>query len=75
MATQINATFENGVFVPSEPIELGERQKVRLTVEAVEKANIPSGDIIQFHRARRIQIDAELSRAIASSPDSLPEEL
>ena len=37
MAKTIEATYENGVFKPKEPIELEDKSEVRLTVESKPK--------------------------------------
>lgn len=33
MAIVVDATYENGVLRPAEPLPLGEREKVRITIE------------------------------------------
>jgi predicted DNA-binding antitoxin AbrB/MazE fold protein len=74
----IDATCENGVFVPAQRPELAEHERVRLTIEPAPTAPAPAGTpdpgIVSKYRTRRTSIDAALSREIASSPDFLPEE-
>jgi predicted DNA-binding antitoxin AbrB/MazE fold protein len=38
--SQIEAIYRRGVFVPLEPVNLPEEQRVRLSVEPAEKENI-----------------------------------
>jgi predicted DNA-binding antitoxin AbrB/MazE fold protein len=72
MAITIEATYENGVLVPIQRLELAEHERVRLTVE---RPLAPTAlEIVQSWRANRIQIDPDDARAIASSPEFLPEE-
>jgi len=71
MALTIEATFENGVFVPVQRPALGEKERVRLTVEPINGAE-PGGGALAPRR--RIVIDPELAREIASSPVFHPDE-
>jgi predicted DNA-binding antitoxin AbrB/MazE fold protein len=63
----IEATYENGVFVPVQPIDLVNHERVRLTVER------PTGpaavEAVRWWRDRRIQIDPQLAQEIARSPE------
>ena len=71
MALSIEATFENGVFVPKTRPALTDHEKVRLLVEPLPST---AEEVIERTRHHRIQIDPELAREIASSPEFLPEE-
>ncbi len=72
MAITIEATYENGVLVPIQRLELAEHERVRLTVE---RPPAPTAlEIVRSWRGNRIQIDPDDARAIASSPEFLPEE-
>ena len=74
MAMTIEATYENGVFVPAEKPALAEHERVRLVVEPLPAAAKPDGRPDPFRDHKRIQIDPQLAREIASSPEFLPEE-
>ena len=68
MAVTIEATYENGVFVPARRPALADRQRVRLTIEPVI-ATTGAGPPPSVGPARgRIRIDLALAREIASSP-------
>lgn len=73
MSFTIEATFENGVLVPVQPLDLADHERVRLTVEPIA---VPSSalEIIQSRRGRRIQGDPQLAHEIARSPEFLLEE-
>lgn len=77
MAMTVEATFQNGVFVPVERPLLAEHQRVRLTVEPEDRPPAPAQvdpQAVERHRRQRIRIDPEQSREIASSAEFLPEE-
>jgi predicted DNA-binding antitoxin AbrB/MazE fold protein len=38
--TQIDAIYQNGVFKPLQDVELSENQRVRLSVQPIEAANV-----------------------------------
>ena len=71
MALTVEATFENGVFVPVQRPALGENERVRLTVERINGAETGGGALAA---CRRIVIDPELAREIGSSPAFHPDE-
>jgi predicted DNA-binding antitoxin AbrB/MazE fold protein len=72
MTITIEATYENGVLVPVEPLELADHERVRLTVE---RSPGPSAvEAVRRRRGHRIQVDPQLAREIALSPEFLPEE-
>jgi predicted DNA-binding antitoxin AbrB/MazE fold protein len=68
MALTVEATFENGVFVPVQRLALQEHQRVRLTIEPMA-GNSAGLEDIRRRRGRRICLDAELAHQIASSPE------
>jgi hypothetical protein len=77
MALTIEATFRNGVFVPAERPALTEDARVRLVIEPVTSGPVhvtPGGRADPFRDHHRIEIDPELAREIATSPEFLPEE-
>lgn len=40
MVTQIDAIYQNGVFKPLQDVSLAENQRVRLSVDALDVANV-----------------------------------
>ncbi|MEA2669273.1 MAG: hypothetical protein QOJ33_2207 [Chloroflexota bacterium] len=40
MSQTITATYENGVLVPSQPLDLAANSKVRLTVETLQEGSL-----------------------------------
>jgi predicted DNA-binding antitoxin AbrB/MazE fold protein len=72
MTLTIEATYQNGVFVPDQRLELADHERVRLTVE--RPAGPTALDIVRSVRGNRIQIDPDRAREIALSPEFLPEE-
>lgn len=72
MAITIEATYENGVFVPVQTVDLADNERVRLTIEPPV---VPDPvEVVRSWRGNRIQIDPDDAREIASSPEFLPEE-
>jgi predicted DNA-binding antitoxin AbrB/MazE fold protein len=72
MAITIEATYENGVLVPVQQLDLVEHERVRLTVE---RPTAPTAlEIVRSRRGNRIQIDPHDARAIALEAEFLPEE-
>ncbi|HUE74512.1 MAG TPA: antitoxin family protein [Pirellulaceae bacterium] len=43
MTITVDATYENGVLVPAQPLALSEHEKVRVTVEQQQGASLRSG--------------------------------
>jgi predicted DNA-binding antitoxin AbrB/MazE fold protein len=74
MSLTIEATYENGVFVPAERPPLAERARVRLTIDSTPPPAAQAVNPVEFRRRHRIKLDAKLSQEIASSPEFLPEE-
>ncbi len=72
MTITIEATYENGVLVPVQSPDLADHERVRLTVDAPPGLLPwrPSGG----RRGHRIQIDPQLAKEIAESPEFLIEE-
>jgi hypothetical protein len=64
----VEATFENGAFVPVERPALQERERVRLTIEPMA-VNSSGLEEIRRRRGRRIRLDAQLAHQIATSPE------
>jgi predicted DNA-binding antitoxin AbrB/MazE fold protein len=73
MSLTIEATYENGVFVPVQPLDLADHERVRLTVEPIAVSS-SALETIRRRRGNRIQIDPQLAQEIALSPEFLPEE-
>lgn len=72
MVLTIEATYENGVFVPARRPDLADHERVRLTVELATK---PSPvESVRRWRGNRIQIDPHLAGEIALSPEFHPDE-
>lgn len=67
MTLSIEATFENGVFVPSTRPSLAEHQRVGQIVETQPSPQIDPLDVLRRRRERRIQSDPNLAREIALS--------
>lgn len=72
MAITIEATYENGVFIPVQPVHLADHERVGLTIDL--PANSSAVEMVKHRRKNRIRIDPDDARAIASSPEFLPEE-
>lgn len=72
MTITIEATYENGVLIPDQRLDLADHERVRLTVE--RPATPTALEIVRRRRGNRIRIDPDDARAIASSPEFLPEE-
>ena len=73
MTLKVEATFENGVFVPAQRPALADHQRVRLTIETEARSSI-GADAVRRRRGRRIRLDATLAKDIASSPEFRPDE-
>lgn len=67
MALTIEATYENGVFVPVQPVDLVNHERVRLTVE--RRTGPAAVEAVRWWRDHRIQIDPQLAQEIARSPE------
>ena len=64
MAIVAEATYENGVLRPAQPLPLGEHEKVRVTIE-------PEGSWVdRTYGLLRWTGDAETLRRIAQDPES-----
>jgi predicted DNA-binding antitoxin AbrB/MazE fold protein len=72
MTLTVEATYENGVFVPAQKPTLADHQRVRLTVESVGSA--PAGvEPARRRRDRRIVLESNLAQEIAESPEFNPD--
>ena len=70
MALKVDATFQNGVFVPAARLDLTDREPVRLTIETTAKLANPGG----FRRGDRpahaqSRTDCDLAVALDFHPD------
>lgn len=72
MAITIEATYENGVFVPVQRVDLADHERVRITVEV--PASPSAVEIVRRWRGNRLRIDPDDARAIASSMEFHPDE-
>jgi predicted DNA-binding antitoxin AbrB/MazE fold protein len=72
MTLKIEATYENGVFVPAQKPSLADHQRVHLTVESVTPApaKTETGRRLQ---GRRIILDSHLAQEIAESAEFHPD--
>ena len=73
MVRAVEATYENGVFVPATPPGLEEHARVRLVIEPVPDAD-GARKQIAHRRGQRIRLDPEVARYIAQSSEVTPEE-
>ena len=67
MTFTIEARYENGVFVPVQPVNLVNHERVRLTVE--RPTGLSPLEIVRRRRDHRIQGDPQLAQEIARSPE------
>lgn len=74
MGLVIEAVFENGVFVPTQPPGLAEHDRVRLLVEPIGEGRPSRQEIVRRRLGNKLKIDSQLGDEIARSPDFLPEE-
>lgn len=68
MVRSIEATYENGVFVPSASPGLPDHTRVRLTVEPIAPTAAQRQQIA-LRRGQRIRLDPELAEHIALAPE------
>ena len=70
MSNIVTATFENGVLVPDDPLELPAQSRVRLTVEPLEEA--ADEDVLTWDDLEQLWDTASVdSRGIRPSRDQL----
>jgi predicted DNA-binding antitoxin AbrB/MazE fold protein len=69
MTQTIEATYENGVFVPVHPPALADHDRVRLTVEPICAADASALDIVKRGRTERLIVDPSIAADIALSPE------
>jgi len=62
MSIVVEATYEDGVLRPLQRVDIREHDRVRLTVEPVDRIGTEEP-------RRRIRIDPEIGRAIAEDPE------
>ena len=73
---EINARFENGVFVPEQKVQFEEHQRVTLRISP-QTQQPENGDprpasgveLIEWRSRHMIQIDPEIARDIAENPE------
>jgi predicted DNA-binding antitoxin AbrB/MazE fold protein len=63
MAIVVEATYENGVLKPAEPLPLGEHEKVRVTVEPAQRWAERTYGLLRWTG------DPETLRRIAEDPE------
>ncbi len=68
MPLTVEATYENGVLKPAEPLPLKQHEKVRITVEQGDTPLLRAYGIMGWSG------DAETIERIALDPEFLPEE-
>jgi predicted DNA-binding antitoxin AbrB/MazE fold protein len=68
MTLTVQATYENGVLKPDQPLPLQELEKVRLTIQPVDSPLVQAYGIMGWTG------DAETLERIALDPEFLPEE-
>jgi predicted DNA-binding antitoxin AbrB/MazE fold protein len=72
IAQTLEATFENGVFVPAQRPTLADHERVRLTIETISPT--PQRLETLHHRRRhRIHLNPSLAHDIAQSPEFYPD--
>ena len=72
MPLTVEATYENGVFVPLERLALADHERVRLTVEPIG-SSLSAAEIVRRRGANRIQLDPQLAQEIALSKELHPD--
>ena len=68
MVRSLEATYENGIFVPAASPELPDRTRVRLMIEPIAQV-ASQRQQIALRRRQRIRLDPDLAEHIASAPD------
>lgn len=74
MALTIEATYENGVFVPIQAPGLAEHERVRLVIEVLPQLTVSDAKPVPFQNDQRIHVDPQLEAEIASLPEFPVEE-
>ena len=74
MSLMIEATYENGVLVPAQPLDLADHERVRVTVERVPVPGPAAVEAVRWWREHHIKADPQLAQEIARSPEILLEE-
>jgi predicted DNA-binding antitoxin AbrB/MazE fold protein len=72
MSLTVEATYENGVFVPLQRPALPDHERVRLTVEPIASPT-SAAEIVRHRRENRIQLDLQLAQEIALSKELHPD--
>lgn len=74
MNLTVEATYENGVLRPAQPLPLREHEKVRLIVQSVHEQSAPTADEAERAVRRSYGLigwtgDVESLRRVAEDPD------
>jgi predicted DNA-binding antitoxin AbrB/MazE fold protein len=70
----IEATYENGVFVPAQSPGLAEHERVRLVIEPLPQMTVSDAKSVPFQNNQRIHVDPQLEAEIGALPEFPPEE-
>ncbi|HZZ41883.1 MAG TPA: antitoxin family protein [Tepidisphaeraceae bacterium] len=69
MTQAIDATYQDGVFIPVQKPALAEHERVRLTIESIgTPVQQDALTTVQQRRQNRLCIDETLAREIANDP-------
>jgi predicted DNA-binding antitoxin AbrB/MazE fold protein len=69
MAITIEATYENGVLKPDQPLSLGEHQRVRVTVLAPDEVQSACEAVQRSYGLIGWTGDVETARRVAEDPE------
>lgn len=69
MTQTIEATYQNGVFVPAHPVALAEQDRVRLIVESIPAIDARALEIVRRGRADRLRLDPAMAADISLAPE------
>jgi hypothetical protein len=72
MSLTVEATNENGVFVPLQRPASADHERVRLTVEPISSPT-SAAEIVRHRRENCIQLDPQLAQEIALSKELRPD--
>ena len=77
MAVQVRVSFENGVFVPQEKVELPERTVLTVNYDVPATGDPkPTGgvELVRWRARHRLEIDPETARQIIESKELADQE-
>ncbi len=72
MSLTVEATYENGVFVPLQRPALADHERVRLTIEHIASPT-SAAETVRRRGENRLQLEPQLSHEIALSKELRPE--